>query len=54
VGGLTVVGESLSGQIDALGMMAWFSKGAQWLPRFRLADSDVWRGVHPFYMSSFV
>ena len=29
--GLTVVGESLSGQIDVLGMRAWLSTGAQWL-----------------------
>jgi hypothetical protein len=29
VGGLTVVGESLSGQIKALGMAAWLSKSAR-------------------------
>src|SRR5437660_1198599 len=35
--GLTVVGESLSGQIKALGMLAWFSKSAV-ADRFRSAD----------------
>jgi len=37
VGGFTVVGESLSGQIKALGMVAWFSKSAV-ADRFRSAD----------------
>jgi hypothetical protein len=47
VGGFTVVGESLSGQINAFGMVAWFSKSAV-ADRFRAADSVVWSEVHPF------